>query len=295
MAGDLSPTMRRWDLGRALRQIRESQGKTIEQVSDDLLEKYQTGFSATKISRMETGKRGANPRDVRDLCDYYGVDQAEQSRLVELAKVVRGESRLQAVPDGYAEYLAIETHAQVLRNYEPMFVPGTFQTVEYHRAAIDAYSAAGFGPDSAHEESLGLIQIRVERQRRMTGPNALTVHSIIDENVVRRRVGSDATMAAQLDHLVELSLQPNITLRIVPAACGLYPGCESAGFSMLGFEESDSPNDTACYIEGLIGTLWAERAADLVFVSRIFENLKIIALGADDSRALIREAARAYA
>jgi hypothetical protein len=49
---------------------------TVEQVAEALL------CSSSKVSRMETGSRGATLRDVRDLCDLYGVtDPAECGRM----------------------------------------------------------------------------------------------------------------------------------------------------------------------------------------------------------------------
>ena len=294
MPDDLSPTLRRWDLGRALRQIRESQGKTIEQVSADLSELYATGFSAAKISRLETAKRGANPRDVRDLCEYYGVAPEERDRLMALAREVRSENVLQGVSEAYAEFVPLEATAQVVRTFEPMFVPGLLQTTEYYRAVIDDHSASGLDPDSSDDQYKALIRVRQERQRRLDGPSPPFLHAIIDENVLQRHVGSDAVMAAQLEHLAEMSSRPNITLRVVLASRGLYPGCDSAGFSMLEFGEGGPVREYVCHFDGLIGSVWAERGADKVRVARAFEYMETIACSAQDSRELIRAAMRRF-
>src|SRR5215469_1317170 len=67
-----SPTLRRRELGALLRSLRLAQGLTVEQVAEHLL------CSPSKVSRLETGQRGATLRDVRDLCRIYGVtDQAQ--------------------------------------------------------------------------------------------------------------------------------------------------------------------------------------------------------------------------
>jgi transcriptional regulator with XRE-family HTH domain len=65
-----SPTVRRRELGVMLRALRNDRGMTVEQVAAELL------CSPSKVSRMETGQRGATPRDVRDLCELYGVTEA---------------------------------------------------------------------------------------------------------------------------------------------------------------------------------------------------------------------------
>lgn len=295
MPDDLSPTLRRWDLGRTLRRIRESQGKTIEQVSADLSEMYATGFSATKIGRLETAKRGANPRDVRDLCNYYGVNPEERDRLVMLARAARAENDLQGVPDAYAEFVPLEAMARVEHNYEPMFVPGLLQTIEYHRAAIDDYALSGLDSDSSDEKYKTLIHVRRERQRLLSKPDPLIYYAIIDENVLRRRVGSNAVMASQLEHLVEMSLRPNITLRVVPASRGVYPGCESAGLAMLEFDHGESTPDSVCMSEGFIATVWAERAADKARIRRTLKYIETIAFDVDQSRDFIIENKRRFA
>jgi predicted transcriptional regulator len=73
-----SPTVRRRELGTLLRTLRTEKGLTVEQVAERLL------CSPSKVSRMETGQRGATLRDVRDL---YGItDPPERDRLMTLAK-----------------------------------------------------------------------------------------------------------------------------------------------------------------------------------------------------------------
>src|ERR1700681_558375 len=62
-----SPTVRRRELGALLRALRLEKGFTVEQAADRLL------FSMSKLSRMETGHGVATPRDIRDLCELYGV------------------------------------------------------------------------------------------------------------------------------------------------------------------------------------------------------------------------------
>jgi transcriptional regulator with XRE-family HTH domain len=294
MTDELSPTLRRIDLGRALRAIRDSQGKTIEQVSADLSAMYSTGFSAAKISRIETAKRGINPRDVRDLCDYYDVAPDEKERLINLAKEAQADNHLQGVSDALAEYVALEKQARLVRIYEPMFVPGILQTADYQKASFDSYASAGIGPDSSSSYAKMMIRIRSERARLLSGPNPLNVFAIIDENVVRRCVGSPQVMARQLAHLIDVSAYSNITLRVISAACGLYPGSESAGMSLLEFGENESSHDEVCLLDGLVGSVWVERAADRTNITRILECLEGLALGVEESREIILAAARGF-
>lgn len=294
MSDSLSPALLRRRLGRELRRIREAKGKTIETVARDLNNAYSRGFSAAKISRLETGKRGANPRDVRDLCDYYKVAETERDRLVDLAKASREDNQLQGVPESYVDFMVLEAQARVVRTYEPTFIPGLLQIVDYDRARFDGYAPSGLDPDSSTESSKKRIDLRVERQGRLTAPeNPLIYRAVIDEAVLRRRVGSAEVMAAQLAHLVEMSRLPNITLRVVPFSRGVYPGCESAGFTLLELDGDETTTDNVCFLEGFGGSVWAEKLADRQRIALAFEYLEKIALSADRSREFIAEIASA--
>lgn len=88
VAEGANPTLRQRELGVRLRELRNRSDLTVEEVAEQL------ECSATKISRMETAARGANPRDVRDLCHIYGVtDQAEIDELMDLARQARQDRK----------------------------------------------------------------------------------------------------------------------------------------------------------------------------------------------------------
>lgn len=292
MRGSQSPTLSRWELGGSLRRIREERGKTIEQVADDLSAVYGSGFSAAKIGRLETGQRGANPRDVRDLCDYYEVDPGERDRMVALAREVRQINRVQSVSAAYEEFVALESIAKTIRVFEPIFVPGLLQTAEYYRAIFEGEARAGVRPETTADGLEARADIRRRRQLRLAGNNAINCRAIIDENVIRRHVGSPQVMAEQLAHLVELSRRPNIVLRVIAISSGVYPGWESSGFGLLEYDQSENLRDNACFVDGLVASLWAEQAAARQHVASIFAYMEEIALDADESRALIEEARR---
>jgi hypothetical protein len=281
-----APTLQRLALGAELRRIRESHGKTIEQASRELSERLGPGFSTAKISRLETAKRGITQRDVRDLCEYYGVAARERDRLIAMAKASRG-NRLQGITEALGEYVALESIASAVYAYESMVVPGLLQTPAYSRAVAAGMAglAAGdvpVGPEVLDEQ----IDVRATRQKRLQPPERLRYHAIMDENVVRRRVGDEQVMAEQLRHIAAVSEYPNVTIRIVPMDAGAYPGFESAGFSVLEFPR-ETLRQSVCFLEGAVGALWAEREADRRRIIRIFAYMQDIALDPDGTRALL--------
>src|SRR5512133_625575 len=85
MARQQSPTLRRRRLAHELRQLREQAGLTLDQAAGRLED-----FSAAKISRIETAKVGARPRDVEDLLTLYGVQDAQHRKnLITLTREAR--------------------------------------------------------------------------------------------------------------------------------------------------------------------------------------------------------------
>lgn len=290
--GPALPTPDRIQLGAELRRLREAAGRTIDQVSRDLLAQLGPGFSPTKLSRLETGKRPASQRDVRDLCIYYEASADELSRLVEMAKASRIQNRWQGLTEAYAEYMALEQIATGVRTFESMLVPGLLQTADYSRAiaagnVFEHTAVEGEGDDMDIK-----ISVRMARQERLHATPPLKLHAIIDENVVRRGIGGAEVMAAQLRHIEEVSRLPNVVVQVVPIARGAYPGFDSAGLSILDFEPGTHTTDYVCCLEGVIGFIWAEREAERLRIRRVFEYMESLALSRSDTRELLASAIR---
>ena len=87
-----SPVVRRRELGVLLRALRAEKGITVEQVAGHLM------CSPAKVRRMESGFRSGTARDVRDLCELYGVTKAgERDHLMELARESKKQGWWQAI------------------------------------------------------------------------------------------------------------------------------------------------------------------------------------------------------
>ena len=101
-------------------------------------------------------------------------------------------------------------------------------------------------------------------------------------------------MAAQLDRLAEASELPNVSLRVVPVAVGLYTGLLSGPFEILRFpvnghgEESEPPT---VYADVYTGALYLDKPHEVNRYEQAFENTWKIALDDETSRALLRKSA----
>ncbi|CAM5314413.1 hypothetical protein TPAU25S_00945 [Tsukamurella paurometabola] len=216
MASHVNPTVRRRRLGQELRRLRELKGMTAEEVAERLL------VSQSKISRLENGRRSISQRDVRDLCGVYEV---EDSRIVESLMQMAKDSRQQGwwhafgnMP--YSVYIGLETDAESLRVYEPQIITGLLQTRAYAEAIVQ-----GGSPESTGQENDRRVEVRLRRQSRITADTEpLRLWVVLDEASLHRVVGSRQVMREQLEHVMELSQLPHITVQVLPFEVGAHAG-----------------------------------------------------------------------
>ncbi|MEU4873852.1 helix-turn-helix transcriptional regulator [Streptomyces sp. NPDC021608] len=283
MASNVNPTVRRRRLGQELRRLRELKGMTAEEVAERLL------VSQSKISRLENGRRSISQRDVRDLCGVYEVeDQRMVDSLMEMAKDSRQQGWWHAFGDvPYSVYIGLETDAASLRVYDPQVVPGLLQTRQYAEALI-----SGALPETAHTEIEKRVQVRMRRQERVSsGENPLRLWSVMDESALRRVVGSRELMRDQLEHLVEQSQLPHVTVQVIPFDMGAHPGLNGQ-YAILEFP--DTADSSVVYIEGVTSDLYLEKPNDVQKYSVMYEHLRAQALNVEHSRQFIADIAKGY-
>ncbi|MFF5360919.1 helix-turn-helix domain-containing protein [Streptomyces scabiei] len=284
MASNVNPTVRRRRLGQELRRLRELKGMTAEEVAERLL------VSQSKISRLENGRRSISQRDVRDLCGVYEVeDQRVVDSLMQMAKDSRQQGWWHAFGDvPYSVYIGLETDAASLRVYDPQVVPGLLQTRPYAEALI-----AGALPETTAADIEKRVQVRLRRQERISAPESpLRLWTVLDESALRRVVGNRSLMREQLEHLVEQSQLPHVTVQVIPFDMGAHPGLNGQ-YAILEFP--DASDSSVVYIEGVTSDLYLEKPADVQKYSVMYEHLRAQALNVEQSRQLIEEIAKDYA
>lgn len=275
-----SPTVRRRELGTLLRALRTTTGLTVEQAAERLM------ISASKLSRMETGHGTATARDIRDLCELYGVtDQAERDRMMKLAAEGKQQAWWQSYDLGYANYVGLEAEAVTISAFQSSVVHGLLHTADYARAGHE-----GAMPRLDADQIELQIEAKLTRQRILSKDKPPRLAVVLDEAALHRMVGGRAVMAAQLDRIAELSARPNIAVQVLPYAVGAHPAVES-NFTIL---ELPSPTPGVVYVEGLIGSVYLERAEDLKRYREIFNELQSVALSPKDTADLIAKLSRAY-
>jgi len=276
-----SPTLRRRELGALLRARRQELGLTVEQVAERL------EFSPSKVSRLETGQRGATARDVRDFCDLYGVsDAGERDRLVNLAREGKQHGWWQSYDLDFSTYVGLEAAAVALKYYQTSIVPGLFQTSDYARAMLEAASF----PQPSQERAAELLEVKLKRQRILDQSPPLELWAVLDEAALHRVVGGPSVMARQLKRLTELAAMPNVTMQVIAYSAGAHPAMDST-FNILDFAGSVA---SVVYVEGLVGWIYLDRPQDIDRYQQVFMHLREKALSPQESIKLIAEIAEKY-
>ncbi|WP_338324689.1 helix-turn-helix transcriptional regulator [Nonomuraea polychroma] len=260
------PTTLRLLIGAQLRRLREARGITREDAG------YAIRGSHSKISRMESGRTSFKARDVADLLTLYGVtDDAERASLLALVRQANAPSwwheYRDVIPDWFEPYLGLEHDAALIRTYEVQFVPGLLQTRDYAHAII----AQGHEHDST-EQLERRVEVRMRRQEMLAPPTRRKLWVVLDEGALRRRVGSEAIMRAQFEHLARMAEQPHITLQIFPFAAGSAIGGVGP-VTMLRFAQKEL--DDVVYLEHLTGAQYLTRESDVRHYRHLLNELGI--------------------
>ena len=212
MPGDRDPRsdLVAW-LGEELRRARLAAGfKSQDQLARRL------GFERTVITKIETGDRPPSA-EVAEAVEtlFPGLGGGRFGELAEVARRAFGK-----FPGWFErDWLPVERDATWLRWWEPILIPGLLQTAEYARALFEAWQ-----PASTQEDLEALVAGWLDRQRILDREAPPDLRVVLDEPVLHRLVGSAKVMAAQLEHLADLSCRPMVTVQVVPADLGAHGG-----------------------------------------------------------------------
>lgn len=201
-------------LGEKLREAREEAGIA----SQELLAR-ELGFHRSVIVKVETGSQPAS-KAVATLIQQR-FPKLCSGLFVVLSAIARKSNG--PIPGWFTDFLEREGVATSIRLYQPIIVPGVFQTEGYAREVY-----AGHRPGIAGDELDELVKARLDRKAILDKPDAPEIIAILDEAVLHRLIGSPKIMHDQIMHLLELSERPNILIQIVPAGVGAHAGLSCA-------------------------------------------------------------------
>lgn len=237
-------------------------------------------WSPSKLIRIERGDVGISTNDLRALLSHYGVkEKTRVNELLELAKSSRGASFYDQYVDllkpGFKEYLAYESSASVIRQYDPIRIPGLLQTEEYARALF-----AGLGDTSSEAGDKGWA-VRQHRQEVVHyRDNPPEMQFVLDEAALRRHIGGRPVMRRQLERVRDLAEESYITIQTLPFTRGAHPGM-SGNFIVLEFADPDL--DDLVHLESIETITVRDDTGRIAHYIDEFEQLQDLSLSKEES------------
>lgn len=242
------------------------------------------GLTANSIRRYELGlstPRGGDRRAYAEALEWTPT---------RLALALSGEPppvNGHAVPGWLSHLASLEQGAAHLSAWEPLAVHGLLQTPDYALAVEQADAT----PKS--EEAISRrVETRMARQAALhRNPDPLDLSVVLDESVLLRVAGSEAVMAEQLDHLVELSVCPNVDIRVLPLSAGRF----SAAFGSFSlFVQAGAETPYMAVTEDRAGPHYLDRPHELFAHTALFAHLSEVALDPGQTLDAIRRVAKEY-
>ncbi|MEU6014567.1 helix-turn-helix transcriptional regulator [Streptomyces sp. NPDC047515] len=258
-------------LGAELRHRREGAGLSQGDLGLPLF------VSGSFIGQLESGTRRMQMDQAQKLDEILHADGFFVRNCAALKK--------SKYPDHFAEAAEAEAAAKTIKEYAPLLIPGLLQTEGYARAVFRAYQ-----PTATEGAINDLLAARLERAQLLADPTTPLFWAVLDEAVLRRRVGGPAVMAESLRHILKLAREHRIIVQVLPFGAGAHAAM-TGQLKLMSFE--DAP--PLAYLQSLgTGTLHDEPATvrhheltyDLVVASALSPELSL---------ALIESVAEDYA
>ncbi|WP_369357091.1 helix-turn-helix domain-containing protein [Streptomyces sp. cg2] len=270
MGKDSRPRTPREKYGAELKLRRVAAEMTQEALSERVV------CSPTLISHFEAGRRLPKPDDAQRIDQALGTDGFFVRWLDDL------ESKY---TDHFAAVAELEQQATLIQNFALTLIPGVLQTDDYAGALFRAYR-----PNYTADELDEFVVIRTKRRRILDGPMQPVTWTLLDEAVLRRRVGGPQVMAEQLRRIADMAEAGRLRLHVLPYEVGAH-ALQQSLLTLMSFKDS-AP---VAYVEGFVtGNLMDDPA--LVSACQTAYALALSdALSQQESLALVRAAAEEHA
>jgi len=216
-------------LARLLTEARLGTGYTANHVCDIL------NWGRGKVGRFEANQwKRPEMSDIRDLVRIYGIEESVRDEIDDLAIRARARAWWRELPVVFdSEFPGYENDATTIRVFMPLVLPGLLQVPAYTEALL----RAGPRPPVWRRKALEARRRRQEILDRTDG-TAPMFSAVITEASLLYRWGAREDRREQIEHLVRVSKQRNIDLRIQRFEDGPPTGMVSM-INIFGFRDEE--------------------------------------------------------
>jgi transcriptional regulator with XRE-family HTH domain len=249
-------------------------GKTHAQAAERL------GLARVGFTHFLSGKNLPSRPALEILMDYFGRPDRIPYLLTlrSVAKLKHDQQGTLSTMADFELFVGLEATATQIEVFEPLAVTGLLQTEAYARELITYHATITLGVDI--EASVALRMTRKSALTRDENPADLWY--VLEEQALRRPIGSPAVMADQLDHLLDITKRPNINLQVIPHELGVHPALKGA-FFLLRFDD----DWRVAYEETRQFAYYYDKPAVVEDYGKVVNHLRHLALNPKRSRTLI--------
>jgi transcriptional regulator with XRE-family HTH domain len=267
-------------LARQLQTLREKAGMSYEEAAEAIYSSQWT------VRRMERAEGGLKPLTVKALLMAYGITDVRE--IDTFLALCRDASRPgwwhsydDVLPGWFRTAVGLEESASLIRVYEPQVVPGLLQTEDY----IRAITSESF-PTATPEENDRRVALRLARQDLLTRDGAADYWVVLEETVLRRPIGGQKVMRAQLAHLIEAAGRPNITIQVISFAAGWHPALYGM-FWIYRFPDQQLPD--IVYSEGLTSAYYLNTPSEATRYTEALDRMCAQAASPEQTLTILRD------
>ncbi|WBB93028.1 helix-turn-helix transcriptional regulator [Verrucosispora sp. WMMC514] len=234
-------------------------------------------YSPSMVSAVELGQQPPTPKYLQQFDKALDTGGLYGRMLTHLVALDKAQVWLRG-------WRAILAESWALRWFEPLHVPGLLQTEAYARAVFESDPLLDPG------EIERRLADRLSSQEVLYAERSPRIAAVVDESVLRRRVGGRKVMREQLLHLVRLAVEhPHSRIHVVPTSAEEYPGLNGP-FILASLADGVE----VAFLGGQIGGQELDRAADLMRLQRTWEATLAVALPPQESIELLKELAESW-
>ncbi|MFF4210661.1 helix-turn-helix domain-containing protein [Streptomyces sp. NPDC001796] len=171
------------------------------------------GYGEDLVYKIEGGKRIPRPEYLDRADEVLGAGGLLSAMKEDVAKV--------RYPKKVRELAKLEAQAVEIGAYVGLSVHGLLQTEEHARALFEARQ-----PPYSEDEVERMVAARMARKtifERSPGPS---LSFVLEEALLRRRVGGTMVRRRQLEHLLEVAQLRNVTFQVMPTDTDAHPGVD---------------------------------------------------------------------
>lgn len=269
-----SPQEARVMLGEAIKKIRVSKKMDRAYLASRL------GWSVSKVSRTENGVKRLDAEELGDIIFVFKPITPEQRSML-LALLRKSHERewwrskyAGALTPDMRRHTSLEGAATSIRAINTYFLHGLLQSEMTIREAM----AVTFPDDAALRAKR--IQFRIDRKRVLLPSHGLKFHVLMDEVIFMRNRGSRAARIEQIEYLIELSEQENITIQITPLSAPMA-ALTPTDRDIMEFSGADKP---VIYAEGSLVQTFSTSHIDYKASLGLWETVMSVSLSEEESR-----------